>query len=523
MRACLGRTGVLFISRALTDGWRCAAVAFVGLCFMAATTVLINPLGYFGGNWDDGRYIEAALDWARSGPQLGANHWALRWPVVLPAALLVPDRAALMVPPLLAYAALIGFNFWAARRFFGTTAAVVACAALITTPEIALWATRINPDIPELLFWSIALWSLALGGEGQRGWLVLSGVAAGLAWATRETSAGLLLLMAIAFLTGTGPPRTAYVWIAAGFTAVALPEMVILWNASGDPLYRLHVDLNHIRIASNDIAGKIVNGQDAPLNPNVMQRWSGGGPLRGHWLIDPWANLFLNVKLGLDFVLAMLALVVIRLLKPETNWRPARILIVVALCNIITVLYIAAADPKPRMFMPATLSMCLIFGWAVARVPLQRVRVAVISVLAIKLIATLILVDLKASFARAHDVATVAHQSVGEPVYMDRWTISHLDLAPPALLNRLHHGVAPVGGLQMTVAQIGDNDRSDEDIPPRGFRWQLLRRFPTGQSPLTVRWLYPLAGQIGLMQNFQYKDVAVTLYRRLPDPVEPKK
>ena len=146
---------------------RQTVIALSGLFAFVALLVAINPLGFFGGHWDDGRYLDSAVAWATIGPALGSTHWALRWPVVVPAAGVIwlsgLTRAALMMPSLLTLAALILFNFWAARRAFGIAGATFAITALITTPEIALWATRLNADLIEMLFWSIALWAFYFG------------------------------------------------------------------------------------------------------------------------------------------------------------------------------------------------------------------------------------------------------------------------------------------------------------------------------------------------------------------------
>jgi 4-amino-4-deoxy-L-arabinose transferase-like glycosyltransferase len=497
-------------------------IALSGLCAFIALIVAINPLGFFGGHWDDGRYLDSAVRWATTGPELGSTHWALRWPVVLPAAGLVwlsgLTRAALMLPSLLTFATLILFNFWAARRAFGIAGATIAAAALITTPEIALWATRLNADLIEMLFWSVALWAFYFARTApvdQRRWLLVAGVSAGLAWATRETSIGLLLLFGIGFVIGFGVRRVQYLWILLGFVLIAIPEQMILWHVSGDIFYRLHVDMNHIQIPSNDMTGLTAPGESAPLNPEIMARWSGDGPVRLHWLINPWANLFLNFKFGFNFIIAAIAIFIWRRKTSGDEWTPVVTLSGVALANVITILYIVAADPKARMFMPATLAMCIMLGWLASRIKSSKFRYLLYILLTIKAVFTLVVIDVKPNFNRATDMAVAAAQTTVEPIHVDIWGLSHLALADPALKTRLTIDETPVGGLFMTVGIM--NDEVGDDAPPPGASWKMLYRQSTGQMPNTITMLRPLANALGLMRNYRYKAVYVSLYRRLPD------
>ena len=497
-------------------------IALSGLFVFVALLVAINPLGFFGGHWDDGRYLDSAVAWATTGPALGSTHWALRWPVVLPAAgaiwLSGLTRAALMMPSLLTLAALILFNFWAARRAFGIAGATFAIAALITTPEIALWATRLNADLIEMLFWSIALWAFYFGriaSMDQKRWLLIAGLSAGLAWATRETSIGLLLLFVIGFVAGFGVRRVQYLWILLGFILIAVPEQMILWQASGDIFYRLHVDMNHIQIPSNDMAGLTAPGQSAPLNPEIMQRWSGDGPVRLHWLINPWVNFFLNFKFGLDFVIAAFAVFAWRRQSRAAEWTPLVTLSVIALANIVTILYIVAADPKARMFMPATLAMCIMLGWAASQIKSLKFNNLLYGLLIMKAIFTLVVIDVKPNFNRAPEMAVNATRARNGPIHVDIWGLSHLALANPALKTRLTTDETPVGGMFMTVGIM--NDEVGDDAPPPGARWQTLYRQSTGQMPMTIRLLRPLANAIGLMRDYRYRAVYVSLYRRLPE------
>ena len=475
----------------------------------AALLLSVNPLGYFGGRWDDGRYFEAAWAWA-AGPVLGLDHWALRWPVVLPAAgairALGVTRDALAVPGLLTLAALLAINFWAARRVWGGGVATLFCLALLTTPELLHAAPRLTADLPELLFWSAALWAFWFGRDGSRGWLLAAGIASGLAWATRETSLGLLLLLALAFVAGRGAPRTGYVWIALGFATVTLPEMLALWSASGDPLYRLHVDLHHIDIPSTNLAGLTAPGATAPLNIALMARWSGDGPLRLHWAIDPWLNLLANPVYGLNFLLAAIGAV---WLRRQLRWPVLLVAAIVAL-NVVTVTYLIATDPKPRMFMPATVAAALLLALVAGLLWQHGHRRVVLAAGVVKLIAALVLLDVATSYAGLPALARAALAVAPGPVHVDRWSASHLVVADPAVRRRLSLVSARPGDLYLTIGKLADYTGSD--APQPGARWQQLWR-GHGQLPLTVRVVQAL----GMARDYRYPALYVTLYRRLPD------
>ena len=468
---------------------------FAGLIACAALLLTLNPLGYFGGHWDDGRYLEAALQGG-----IGTDHWALRWPVVGPAALAVRvfglSHTSLMVPGMLTLAAVLTVNFWAARQAFGTAVATVACFALLSTPEVTRAATRLTADLPELLFWSAALWAWWFGRAGSARWLLVAGALAGCAWATRETGLGLLLVLAGMFVAGVGPPRRSYGWIAAGFVAVWLPEQLALYAATGDPLYRIHVDLRHVEIPSNDLAGGTAHGTSAPLSTSLMRRWSGAGPLRLNWAVDPWLNLFANVAYGFDFLLATVALWWVRS-RPKLTW----LVVTVVVANVVTVVYLIATDPKPRMFMPATGAACLLF--AVAAVALWPAKRAVVTLAAtVKLLVAAAVMDVATSYAELEPLARRALAHAAGPVAVDRWTASSLALAPADVRARLTPNLAPHA---LTAGKLADY--TGTDAPPPG-RWRMVWRGHSVRLPLTWRVAHALG-----FASAPYPALYVTLYR----------
>ncbi|MGL4542785.1 MAG: ArnT family glycosyltransferase, partial [Polymorphobacter sp.] len=197
------------------------------LAVLAAGLIAVNPVGYIGGHWDDGRYLESAQQWAAFGPHLGNDHWSLRSTVVLPTAVAIKmfgtTRLALMLPGLIMFTLLLIMHFAAVWQAFGQRCAQLTTTALLTSPILILSATRITADLAETLFWALALWAYWFAGttrRHQRVWLIAAGFATGLAWITRETALGLCLILALGWLLGwrrAQLPRRAYSWIVLGF------------------------------------------------------------------------------------------------------------------------------------------------------------------------------------------------------------------------------------------------------------------------------------------------------------------
>src|SRR5215213_6663382 len=64
-------------------------------CWVAALAatflllLLVNPIGFIGGGWDDWQYLTAARCWVEYGPCVPRTHWEGRWPVFAPIAAIV--------------------------------------------------------------------------------------------------------------------------------------------------------------------------------------------------------------------------------------------------------------------------------------------------------------------------------------------------------------------------------------------------------------------------------------------------
>ncbi len=494
------------------------------LCVAAVLAIaLAVPIGYIGGRWDDGRYLEAALAWAEHGPILGPNHWALRWPVVLPAAAAIElwgrTRTAIMVPPLIGFTILIAVTFAGVRAVFADRlAAVIAALTVATAFTVAEASTRLNADVPETLFWSCALWALATAdradGRRQAAWLAASGVACGLAWATRETAVGLALVLAVAFVAEIGPPRRRWIWLAAGAVAVWLPEQLLLWHASGEPLYRVVTDLHHIDVPSDHLRGLTAKGAFAPLNPGIASRWDGAGPLHGHWWADPWVNLLLNGQYSLVFVAWLLLSWIARgrilrgpagtfARRDELSPQGGRkALALIAAVNVIGVVYVIATDPQPRMFMSATCAAAIAIGLLSARAWRRGGwrRTLVIAIQAIRLMAFLVGINLATRFDAVPAMLDHVLAGTSGPIAADRDVQAHLLLAPAAIRARL----GDIGPVRLVVV------RSGRGLPLPSGHWQRVQS-ETAPMPLAVR----LAAQLGM--RIPFGPPQVSLWRCVGD------
>lgn len=487
--------------------------------------ILINPRGYTGGGYDDGRYLAAATEWALHGPVLGPNHWSLRWPIVLPTAAILrifgPDHDWLMLPGVVAYFAIGFITYFGVRGAAGARAGFLAGLGIMATPGIGFWSGAIYPDLIELALWLAAFWSLwraTHAPDRQRlRWMIATGLIAGFAICVRETS---IALAAGLFVAGWFLPRMPLrAWIMALIAVAALPtiEYAILWAASGDPIYRLHVDLHHIAIPSEDMRGAVATNQLAVFNTGIMERWAGAGPVHLHWMVDTYINFFLNFYYGQNYVAALaLALCARRrggvaaTLGPKlTGLVPA--LLTIAAANIVWNLYVLALNPSDRMFMPATAVATIIAAILADRLWTMRfVRPFLVVVMLIKLLSTVVVADTIPNYQYV-DEAAERITGTTDPIYVTWQTHSNLALANPAYRRRLSMAPVPVGGRMLVYASIGE-----PYVNRLGSgRWLLIDKRRSGRSPVTIRFANVLAGVLG-SKPLTHADVEARFFERLP-------
>ena len=326
-----------------------------GLVVMLMLFALLVAWGWVGflGS-DDVTFAKGGYGWLEDFPFVG-GHGTIRYPITIPIALsflmLGEHEFAMVLPSLLYMFGFLVLTWFAVQRAGDDWLAFSALAALITCPLLVVQSSIASVDIVEMfcLFASAYLfWRCVEGGPDAKR-LFFAGALAGLGFLTRETAIFIAVFYAIYFAIGYRFHRGHYLWIAAGFVAVWMAEVIYLWIMTGDPLYRITIALNHDSSIdrSIDLAGNVV------LHP----------------LIDPLLVLLANQEfMALFFVAIPLGgwLCFSRGIEPKLQ-RFARIVAALGLVWFVT----AGAAQKllplnPRYFMITCASACILTGIALA-------------------------------------------------------------------------------------------------------------------------------------------------------------
>jgi len=216
--------------------------------------VILFFCGFLAFGWigflasDDMMYTSAAESWLTSFPYLGDNHWALRQPLVISTAfsylIFGVNEYSLALTTSSYFLAIVLLTYYYFKRIKNSNLALLASVSLITIPLFTIQSTYSGCDLVELFFilCSILLFHHA-SQENKVSLLFISGLMAGFAWLTRETSASLPILYAGLFLYGYGN-RKNYIWLAVGFISVAVTEITIYYLVENDFLYRVWIDLD---------------------------------------------------------------------------------------------------------------------------------------------------------------------------------------------------------------------------------------------------------------------------------------
>ena len=336
--------------------------ALVGATFIAL--LLVNPLGYIGGGWDDWQYLQASRCWVEHGPCLPRTHWEGRWPVFVPIAAIVglfgESRTTVGLWPLTASIAAIALLILVGNRLVGRPVGWLAGLLLLVTPAFSIQILDPSVEAIELAFILGGVLSILVWLERRRASLaLLAGLSFGLAFQVRETS---LIAVALAgIFVATRRPRAIDIAAAlAGFLSPLAIELIVYGMATGDPLFRRHLSLAHTQIPSSELLGPVDKGSPF-FNRAYIANWRHEPGIHLHWLIDGFANLFVNAKAGLSLALVPLLLLVSgKRIAPDERrmvWR----LYGVAILYAAILIYVFAVDPKARvMFVPLTAtSVCL--------------------------------------------------------------------------------------------------------------------------------------------------------------------
>jgi 4-amino-4-deoxy-L-arabinose transferase-like glycosyltransferase len=250
-------------------------------------------VGYVG--TDDQSYARGALGWLDTFPYVGETHWTLRHPVVIPLAASLAifgyREISLGLPSAFFFLLFLAVNYYYLQRFFDARFGLLASALMATTPLFVVYATFPQTVVVEILLLSVSFWLFYSATRRQEpGWLMFaSGVAAGLGFLTRETTAALVLFYGILFLFGFGMRRRYYWVMALGFLLIMGMEMSYFSALTGDPFYRYRIDANY----ENPHRGMVFGTGDTLT---VTGDLAAGGVI-----FSPILSLLFNQEFGLLF------------------------------------------------------------------------------------------------------------------------------------------------------------------------------------------------------------------------------
>ena len=350
------------------------------LCVLALLTAVFLAFGWVGYiASDDIAYASAGQGWLSEPGYVGENHWALRHPLVLAVAgsfaTLGVTEVALVLPTVGYFLLVAALTYWVIARWFGSAEALLAGVLLVTTPLFAVGATVPSVDVVELFYVliSFACFVTSLTATRPAGWLIATGLAAGVAFLARETALALLAFYFILFLIGYGHARRDYlVYMGIGFVAVVGLDMAYFFAANGDPLHRIRTDLlTHARI-------------DMDTWTRVEAKAAGGvgsGNVQVHWLVDPFLAILVNQEFGLLFYVAFVAGVWAAWRGGEHGpaGRVGRLIAGLALCWFVAISYLMPLRELPRYYAVAAWAGAVLVAvwWIRGLAPRSRILVAI--------------------------------------------------------------------------------------------------------------------------------------------------
>lgn len=416
------------------------------LSSIAALTVSFAWIGFIGS--DDASYASAASAWLYEFPFVGSSHWALRHPLVIPTALSFllfgKSEFSLILPTLTYLFGLLMLTYVFLSIIENRRLAVFTTVVVCTTPLIALTSTTASADIVELFYVMLSFWLFykAIHTENPHGWLLASGFAAGFAWLTRETTAGLLIFYGLLFFVGFGVKRRLYWLMAIGFWLVGGAEVFYLTIFTGDPLYRLKVDY-------------LIGAMSRPewVETGLDQ----AGNLVVHPLLDPFLLILANQEFGLLYYVAIPASFRLCFSRtvPGDLQRLARLL---ALLGVVWFAFVSVNAGTlyllPRYIAVTTyVAAVLAATWIYQLIRTGRRRGAI--VISAALIAANFLgiyVDNKDFFFPERTLIALASKS-NEPIYTDPNTLMRASflLKTKGLRDRVIAAPPPTGSLYLYV------------------------------------------------------------------------
>lgn len=504
------------LARPREESWGSALRFALLALLIGQISLMIQPWGFEGGLADDQRYVDVALQWLRDGPSAGTTHWALRLPLIgaidLAFRISGPSVEALLAVPRLFHGLFLMVAGAAMMRWAGPRAAWLWLALAVTSPVLHDMGTSAFPEIIELAMGATSLVAFLAARRSARplhrhGWMIMSGLALGIGVITRETLAFLAVGYAWAAIFRPAGTRGVYATLACAIAAVPLANILWLWVLTGDPLYRLHVNQNHIHIFSAHLKGGVYTGGSPFLNPDLASRWLPSGPTRLFWPINPLIDFLIGPRFG--FVILGCVLVALPWLRRGAPLRLPRgaawMLLAIAFGSYLTVTWVFTLRPQPRYYLliAAAAQVGLAMGLAAmfARPDLRRRAALVLGFVLLGGAIPILVTRDRGSFGAAgvaymvanHGTyAAVAKEEVGQLA----WRARLAGLAPPG------SGSPPVGGYRLSAVD-------SRSVGQEGGR---MVRDPAYRQVALIRLKQPALEQLARPQLWRALRVEQRLY-----------
>ncbi len=190
---------------------------------------------------------------------------------------------------------------------------------------------------------------------------------------TRETSAWIIIFYLYKLALRDRTRWIDYAWIAAPAVILLGAEWAWLFSATGDPLYRLHVDMNHVHIPSSNMMGGSFDKDGAVLlNPGLAERWKPTGLFDIHWTINPLLDFLADRNYGL----APLLLIVLAVLRPRTRmagkapggqWPILGDFVIAAIISFCLITYVLVLSQDQRYYSFVLYCLILVAAILLAR------------------------------------------------------------------------------------------------------------------------------------------------------------
>jgi hypothetical protein len=471
-----------------------AAAAFAAALVAALAALWVFAPG-FGGT-DDFQYLRAAQRWVTEGVYPATDHWQARLPYILSLAAILllplPPDPALYAVNMLGYCAMVVSVTVMAYRALGRSAAAWTGLIAAVTPLFLRRAIVLYPEMMEagLAVGSLALAWVTVTGGGRRVWrLIGAGALAGIAFAIRQTAlavpAGFCGWLLIRHRRDPAFVLSIVVPYAAGALAVLFGEALFYLLLTGDPLWRIKVDLGHVLVPSTHLEGLVYRDGLPLFNADLASRWRIPSLLQLHWTIEGLGRLLTAPAIAPVLMLSLVGLGL-------GFWKGAQdgsrdifwIALLTLLSQWILNTFVMSLAPQARYYTNAAAVMTLPAGFLLSRLPLLLRSVAP-ALLLVYLIAITALEPYYASLsARVQQVRAWAEEAqhfLGGD--MPKYTLL-LRMNESELALRLPVGQPPVGGMMITDV-FPDPAQLEHRCEDGRERWTLIDTFvpqtPVGQ------------------------------------------